>query len=357
MAKYLALIFLIIAAWFGYQAWQQPTEYHSQSYVFGTMVEIKIVGMEKNKARAISDQVLSQFQSLQERLHPWKPVSKDHLSELQQLNQAFANGEAVKVSPDLVKMLQESTAFSVKSDGLFNPTIGHLIQFWGFQRDEFTPVQIDQEKIATLVSEHPKMTDIEIAGSAVSTKKPAVNVDLGGYAKGYALDVAYQFLKTHQVKNALVNIGGNIIALGKNGDRPWRVGIQHPRQPSAIATIDLPDGWAIGTSGDYQRYFELNGQRYCHLIDPRTGYPAQHTQAVTVLVPSQPAGNPQAGALSDMASKPIFIESAAQKAAMVKKLGLQYVMVIDAKAKVFVTPEMQQKLHWVTSDVVTTTLQ
>ena len=83
----------------------------------------------------------------------------------------------------------------------------------------------------------------------------------------------------------LINIGGNIIALGQHGNKPWRVGIQHPRLPTAIATLDLPDGWAIGTSGDYQRYFMLNGNRYCHIIDPRTGYPSQHTQEVTVLVP------------------------------------------------------------------------
>ncbi len=357
MRQFLVALFFLLVGWFAYQYWQQPTVYHSQSYVFGTMVDIKVVGVEKNKARAVSDQVLSQFQSLQERLHPWKPIANDKPSELQILNQAFANGEIVKIAPDLANMLQDVTTFSVKSEGLFNPAIGHLIHFWGFQRDEFAPVQIDHAKIATLVSQHPQMLDLYFSGAEISTKNPAVNLDLGGYAKGYALDFAYQFLKKNRVNNALVNIGGNIIALGKNGDNPWSVGIQHPRQPSAIATIDLPDGWAIGTSGDYQRYFALNGQRYCHLIDPRTGFPVQHTQAVTVLVPPQPAKNPQAGALSDMASKPIFLESAEKKAAMVKKLRLQYVMVIDAKGKVFVTPAIQKKLYWAVSDVTAITLQ
>ena len=114
---------------------------------------------------------------------------------------------------------------------------------------------------------------------------PAVQLDLGGYAKGYALDVAAAILQAHGVKNALVNIGGNVIALGTHGDRPWRVGIQHPRKPGTLATLDLHDGEAIGTSGDYQRYFELDGKRYCHLIDPRTGHPAHGMQSVTVLIP------------------------------------------------------------------------
>jgi thiamine biosynthesis lipoprotein len=80
---------------------------------------------------------------------------------------------------------------------------------------------------------------------------------------------------------ALLNIGGNVMALGsKNGQR-WRVGIQHPRQPGPLATIELDDGEAIGTSGDYQRYFEVDGRRYCHLLDPRSGEPVSHTQALT----------------------------------------------------------------------------
>ena len=85
------------------------------------------------------------------------------------------------------------------------------------------------------------------------------------------------------IRNALINIGGNILALGQHGDRPWRVGIQHPRKSGALATLDLHDGEAIGTSGDYQRYFMVGNVRYCHLIDPRSGYPVQGVQAVTIL--------------------------------------------------------------------------
>ena len=101
--------------------------------------------------------------------------------------------------------------------------------------------------------------------------QPRVKLDLGGYAKGYALDRAAEILKSQGIHNALINIGGNVLALGTHGTRPWRVGIQHPRKPGPLATLELRDGEAIGTSGDYQRYFELDGKRYCHLIDPRTG--------------------------------------------------------------------------------------
>jgi thiamine biosynthesis lipoprotein len=355
--QFLFALFFLVLGWFAYQQWQQPVVYHSQSYVFGTMVELKIVGVDKNHARQLSDQILLRFQDLQERLHPWKPISKNQFSELQLLNQAVAKGESISVAPDIAEMLQEIKSFSIQSDGLFNPAIGHLIQAWGFQRDEFSPVEINQEKIAALVNQHPSMADIEVSGTTVSSKNLAVNLDFGGYAKGYALDLAYQILKKNHVENALINIGGNVMALGKNGEKPWRVGIQHPRKPEPIATLELPDGWAIGTSGDYQRYFELNGKRFCHLIDPRTGYPVQHTQAVTVLIPPQSSKKPQAGTLSDMASKPIFIESALKKAMMVNKLSIDNVMVIDANGQIFITPAFQKKLQWVASHVPAKILQ
>jgi thiamine biosynthesis lipoprotein len=98
-----------------------------------------------------------------------------------------------------------------------------------------------------------------------------VALDFGGYLKGVALDRAADILRSQGVRNALINIGGNILALGYKEGRKWRVGIQHPRRAGALATVELNDGEAIGTSGDYQRYFELDGKRYPHLLDPRTG--------------------------------------------------------------------------------------
>jgi len=347
---YLIVVIILIAI-FAYQKWNEPTLYHVQSYVFGTMVDITIAGEEKERARALANHVLQDFQLLHQRLHAWKPVSAHQPSELQLMNQAFSEKKPLKIAPDIVHMLQEITALSIKSDGLFNPAIGLLIQAWGFQRDEFSAPTINEENIKTLVKKNPQMRDIFIKNQQVESENSAVNLDLGGYAKGYALDVAAQYLKKNNVKHALINIGGNIIALGQHGEKPWRVGIQHPRKPEAIATLDLPDGWAIGTSGDYQRYFELKGKRYCHLIDPRTGFPVQHTQSVTVLIPPQAIGKTQAGVLSDVTSKPIFLEAFEKKSAIAKKMDVGHVLVVDEKGQAFVSEAMQKKLNWSAADV------
>jgi thiamine biosynthesis lipoprotein len=331
--------------------------YHSQSYVFGTLVDISIYGESDERARHLSNHILQDFQNLHDRLHAWKPVSEGQPSELGLLNDSFAqSNKPIAISQDLANLLNDATKLSAKSNGLFNPAIGHLIGIWGFQRDEFSAVTVDDEKIKSLVKENPSMSDIVVKNNTVYSKNPTVKLDLGGYAKGYALDIAAAYLHKEHIKNALINIGGNIISLGQHGDKPWRVGIQHPRMPTAIATLDLPDGWAIGTSGDYQRYFLLNGKRYCHIIDPRTGYPAPHTQEVTVLVPPQPPNQSQAGVLSDVVSKPIFIEKPENRSKAALAFDIENFMVIDDQSNIFVSKNMAQKLNWVIAGVKYTTL-
>lgn len=315
--------------------------HQSQSYVFGTLVDISIYGEEKAHAESLASDIQQDFQRLHQKLHAW-----DETSELSRINRAFAAGESAEIDEELASMIEQAQALSKQSDGLFNPAIGQLIKQWGFQGDSFDPVAIDQAAIQALVESQPQMSDISILRDEgkiqVKSRNPAVKLDLGGYAKGYALDKAAAYLKSQRVHNALINIGGNVIALGKHGDRNWRVGIRHPRNSGAIAALDLEDGWAVGTSGDYQRYFELDGMRYCHVLDPRTGYPAQNTLSVTVLIPSGEAS----GTLSDVVSKPIFISSPEQRSAMANQLGVTHYLVIDAQGNVEISPEMKRLTKW-----------
>ncbi len=311
--------------------------YHMQSFVFGTMVDISIYGESEEDAQAISNDIIRQFQDLHNRLHAWRP------SEITVLNHAFRSGKVpVRIAPDIADIIADATELSIKSKGAFNPAIGALINEWGFQQDEFKPVKVNQQRIAQLVKANPQMVDIVVDDGKVFSTNPSVQLDLGGYAKGYALDQALLILRKQGVSNALINIGGNIIALGKHGDQPWRVGIQHPRKPNAIATLDLPSGWAIGTSGDYQRYFELKGVRYCHIINPATGYPVQGVQSVTVLIPPQP----NAGVLSDVTSKPIFIAQPEARASVARQIGIQDYLVIENDNRILASASMAQRLTW-----------
>jgi thiamine biosynthesis lipoprotein len=314
-----------------------PDKTHqSQNYVFGTLVDITIYGESDKRAEALTNHVQQEFQRLHDSLHAWKPGS-----DLSKLNDAFAAGKKISIAPELTMLVNDATRISQQSDGLFNPAIGGLIHLWGFQRDDFSPVRPDPQIIKSLVAANPRMSDIVIEGGTAWSRNPTVKLDLGGYAKGYALDLAAQYLRKEKVHGALINIGGNIMAIGQHGDRPWRVGIQHPRKPQPVATLDLADGWAIGTSGDYQRYFELDGKRYCHIINPNTGFPATGVQAVTVLIPP----GKHAGAWSDAASKPLFLAGQEHWLQTAQKLGLQYAMLIDDQGRIHLTTDMQKKIR------------
>jgi FAD:protein FMN transferase len=334
------LFFISVLVFLAGCANEEPL-YNSQSYVFGTLVDITIYGETETKAQQISNQIFQDFQALHVRLHAWKP------SKLKTLNAAFAQGKTpVIVDADIANMITDATALSAQSKGAFNPSIGRLIEAWGFHDDEFKPKKIDANKIKSLVQANPQMTDIVIENGKVFSNNQYVQLDFGGYAKGYALDSALVYLQKNGVKNALINIGGNIIALGRHGENSWRVGIQHPRKPNAIATINLESGWAIGTSGDYQRYFELDGKRYCHIIDPATGYPVEGVQAVTVIIPPQQ----HAGVLSDVASKPIFIAKSEARAKAAQAINVESFMIIESSDKIYVSPNMAKRLSWLDKD-------
>jgi thiamine biosynthesis lipoprotein len=283
---------------------------------------------------------MHEFQRLHEMLHAWKP------SELSEMNAAFAKGGSIAISAELVSILGDATQLSQQSQGLFNPAIGGLVQLWGFHSDQFKPVLPDKREVAQWVAANPQMSDITIVHGRARSKNKFVQVDLGGYAKGYALDRAAGILRKQGIHNALINIGGNILAMGRHGDRPWRVGIQHPRKSGALATLDLRDGEAIGTSGDYQRYFMIGNVRYCHLIDPRSGYPKQGVQAVTILT-----HGPHAGVLSDADSKPLFISGAGGWRAAAREMGLSEAMLVDGQGKIHLTAELQKRLKFTDSDI------
>ncbi len=314
--------------------------YQEQAYVFGTLVDVSVYGETEPHARQAANDVLREFQRLHDMLHAWQP------SELSELNAAFAKGESNAISAELVAMLQDATQLSQQSQDIFNPAIGGLVQLWGFHSDEFKSVQPDEKKIKQLVAANPQMSDISIVHGRAQSRNKSVQLDLGGYAKGYALDRAAELLRKQGIRNALINIGGNVMAIGQHGKRPWRVGIQHPRKPGALATLELRDGEAIGTSGDYQRYFMLGNVRYCHLIDPHSGYPMQGVQAVTVLT-----SGTRAGVLSDAASKPLFIAGARGWRAAAMQMNLSEAMLVDGQGNIHLTAALQKRLELVDKSI------
>ena len=317
----------------------RPEPWRQESYVFGTRVELAIAGVPEAQARVAADKVLRDFDVLHRTYHAWQP------SELSALNESIAAGRSQEVSPEFAGYIREAQAVAAAGDHLFDPGIGRLVALWGFHTDDILPRLPDGPALKALIAQKPSIADLTLDGNRVSSRNTAVALDFGGYLKGVALDRAIALLKADGIGNALINIGGNVMALGARdgAGTPWRIGIQHPRPQTVggapLATLELRDGEAIGTSGDYHRYFEIGGRRYCHLLDPRSGFPAEGTQAVTVLI----APGKAAGMRSDALSKPIFIAGAGWRA-MAGKLGVEAVLRVGADGTASATPAMQARL-------------
>ena len=308
-----------------------------QAFVFGTRVEVLVAGGDAEQGRQAIAAVLREFDRLHRDFHAWQA------SELTALNSAIFSGRPQTVSDELAAFIREAQQLAARGDHLFDPGIGRLIALWGFQSDEFAARLPATDDLAAWRKAAPSIADLQIDGNIVTSRNRQVALDFGGYLKGVALDRAARLLREQGVRNALINIGGNVMALGNKSGQPWRIGIQHPRQPGPLATVKLADGEAIGTSGDYQRYFELDGQRYPHLLDPRSAQPAAHTQAVTVLIPA----TPDAGTRSDALSKPIFIAGRNAWRDIARKLDTALVLRVDADGSIQITEALRQRLEFV----------
>ncbi|MDG2252459.1 MAG: FAD:protein FMN transferase [Methylophilaceae bacterium] len=308
-----------------------------KEYIFGTIVEVTIYGETKDHASDAIELVFKEFRRLHNYLHPWKK------SIIQDINQSIKN-EKIYTTDDeeILSIIKHNKELESMTSGYFNPAIGNLIKAWGFHRDQNPTDRPNSILIDNLQRNLPHMSEINIHRGYIESKNKNIQLDLGGYAKGYALDQAKKILSENNINNALINIGGNILALGKHGDRNWVVGIQNPRKPNPIGSISLNPGWSIGTSGDYQRYFIVDNQRYSHLIDPNTGYPATNSQSATVLLPPIESS----GTLSDVYSKPLFIAPEKLKFSIAKELGIDFYMIVMADGKISISNDMLSVIKW-----------
>lgn len=311
----------------------------SESFVFGTRVEVQVAeAVAESRVREAVAKVLAEFDRMHRTYHAWQP------SELTQLNDALAAGQRLHVSREMAGLLLEAQKFSQASNGLFDPGIGRLIALWGFHADSYVAKLPDPVVINAWVRAHPSIAQLKIdaddTGAWVRSSNHQVALDFGGSLKGTALDRAAAILREAGINNALINIGGNVMALGTRYGSPWRVAIQAPRYAGPLAVLELRDGEATGTSGDYQRYFEVDGQRYPHLLDPRTGYPAPGVQSVTIVV-----DGPNAGVRSDVLTKPLFI-GGAQWLTMAQRLQLPSVLRVAEDGTVSVTANLADRLKF-----------
>jgi len=194
---------------------------------------------------------------------------------------AAAGGAPIACDAETVALLAYAHSLYDASGGLFDITSGVLRRAWDFKARQ-VPTEAALAALRPLIG----WPLVERNGELVRLSQPGMEIDFGGFGKEYAADRAGALLATLGAQHGYVNLGGDMRVIGPKADgRPWMIGIQHPRQPGElIASIPLQHG-GLATSGDYERYFERDSRRYCHILDPRSGMPATHWRTVSVLAP------------------------------------------------------------------------
>lgn len=307
----------------------------SASYVFGTLVQLTLVAGGR-EAEAASRAVLGEFDRLHWKLHAWKEGA------LVELNRAIACGaRPIRIDAELASLIRDAAALSARSGGLFNPAIGRLVRAWNFHADEVTGVPPDAAVLEPLVAAAPKMSDLRLERDELTCPNPSVQLDFGGYAKGYALDRARGLLREHGIESALLDVGGHVMALGRRGGRRWAVGLRRPRGGGLLARLELEDGEVVSTTGDYERFLSYGGRRYSHVIDPRTGQPASEAMAASVLA----AAAPDAGAASDAASSALFVAGPPGWREAAQRMAMPHALLVDRSGRVHVSGALRQRLE------------
>ncbi len=301
-------------------------------FVFGTLVDVQFANTSPELAQQGFAATQSDLEYMHYAWHAWQPGPLGRTNKLLETTAWFS------ATPSVLPVIQRGRELTLKSGGFFDPAIGHLIRLWGFQRDEPGNQSPREAEIRKLVAQRPSMADIEIEGIRMRSKNPAVRLDLGGYAKGYALDRIVENLRQLGIKNAILNAGGDLRAYGSAGNRPWHIGIRHPRKEGIIASLDIQGDESVFTSGDYERYFDEKNRRQHHILDPRTGYPVRETQSVTVIHAE--------AATADAAATALFVAGPKHWHETATAMGIRHVMLIDQQGRIYLTPAMQARIKF-----------
>jgi thiamine biosynthesis lipoprotein len=239
--------------------------------------EVQIWHDDERHARTLAETAIADARRIEAKYSRYRDDSVTA-----QINRA-AGGAAVAIDAETYALLGYADRCHLLSAGRFDITSGVLRGAWDFRRS--APRLPDEAEIAaaTALIDWPS---VEWNRTSVRLPRPGMEIDFGGIGKEYAADRMATICHEGGAPHALVNLGGDVRAAGPQQDgSPWRVGIAHPRQADAVmATVEIADG-AVATSGDYQRFFDLGGRRYCHIIDARSGRPVMHWQSVSVLAP------------------------------------------------------------------------
>jgi FAD:protein FMN transferase len=310
----------------------QNTLHTEQMLIEGMLISITYYDQTPAKIEPANRAAEAEIQRFYSKITVWRE------SPLTRINQHLEKGEPATIDAEIAYLIRRSQQLETASDGLFNPAIGHWITQWGFHQDTLPTKPLNAAQISAMLAQRPSTQHIKIQNNIITTHQRNLNLDFGAIAEGYALALTEKILQNHGIQHALINAAGDIRALGRHGTRPWRVGIRNPKgNNTPIATLDVLPGETVETSGNYERYFETNGKRYHHIIDPRTGHPTEGALAVTV-IGTDPV-------LADAAATALMVAGVNEWIRIAKRMGIRHVLLMDPQGQLHVSQEMAARIQ------------
>lgn len=308
----------------------RPTYEGQKSYLgMNTVISHTAYGRHADRAILAAQRESARLENLLSRFIPG--------SDIDRLNRAAGAG-FVKLNPETVALLQTALLCAQNTQGCFDVTVGPLVRFWGKHGGSIPPPQEELDAACALVGYASLRTNRR--ASAASLAHAGQSVDLGGIGKGYAADRMLRTMRKHGVKSAFTDIGGNVATLGAKPDGlPWRIGIRHPRAENALLGVVTAVNQSVVTSGDDQRYLLApDGRRCHHILDPRTGMPAESGLcSVTVVADSS--------TLADALSTALFTAGMRRGVAFFAQYPGAEAIFVDRELSVFLTRGLAERFE------------
>ena len=306
----LKLIFSVIGFWLLailLYGCQNQRLYKDNRVMMGTFVEV--ISPDKRAARI----VFSEIKRIEDLLSIYRPDSE--ISRLNEQGKLYA-------SPDTLYIIRKAKEFGEVTGGTFDITVGPLMNLWGFKdKKYYIPKDEEIKNILNLVG-FDKIS-LDNTKNMIEFQVSGMQIDLGGIAKGYAVDCAVKRLKEKGIQSCLINAGGQIYCLGDKFGQPWRISIRNPRDEGSAGYLELKDR-AVATSGDYEQYFIKDKKRYAHILNPKTGYPVNSgITSVTVIAPD--------GLTADALTTAIFVLGKENGEKLAKKFPGVELKIIEEK--------------------------
>jgi len=328
-----AIIILVSWVWIAKEQTYVKKPYVKEDTLMDTYVTIKAYGESKSKVKRAVDKAMAEIKRIDVLMNFY-----DKNSEISKINKKDG-ANPVKISNDTMKIISLSLAYAEKTGGAFDPTIGALTSLWDFGKEKM-PSESEMEKNLPLVDYH--FIELNKEKKTISLQKEGMKLDFGGAAKGYAIDKAMDILIKEGVSGALITTGSTTKVAGLKAKKDlWKIGIQNPRfhdgEEDVMGIISTTDK-SMSTSGDYQRYFIKDKVRYHHILNPKTGMPAQECISVTIITDL-------GAAEADILSTAVFVMGYPKGMDFIKQNNNIEGIMVTADGAVHVSPGLREKVE------------